>query len=72
MLSSISYYLHIDPTAYIAEEELDAPFLDARWNATQHGRVELVPRIIYQMWKSDTIPKKWEKISQHCRDMMPD
>lgn len=72
VLSSISYYLNIDPAAYITEEELDAPFDDSRWNATQHGKVERVPRIIHQTWKSETLPKKWTKISQHCRDIMPD
>ena len=72
VLSSISYYLNIDLAAYITEDELDAPFDDSRWNASQHGKVERVPRIIHQTWKSETLPKKWVKISQHCRDMMPD
>ena len=72
VLSSISYYLNIDPAAYISEDELDAPFNDSRWNASEHGKVERIPRIIHQTWKSETLPKKWEKISQHCRDMMPD
>ena len=72
VLSSISYYLNIEPAAYISEEEIGAPFDDSRWNASQHGRVERVPRIIHQTWKSETLPKKWQKISQHCRDIMPD
>ena len=72
VLSSISYYLNIDLAAYITEDELDAPFDDSRWNASQHGKVERVPRIIHQTWKSETLPKKWTKISQHCQDMMPD
>ena len=72
VLSSISYYLNIDPAAYITEDELNAPLDDARYNASQHGKVERIPRIIHQTWKSETLPKKWVKISQHCRDMMPD
>lgn len=72
VLSSISYYLAIDPAAYITEEELQIPFDDSRWNATEHSRVERIPRILHQTWKSETLPPKWTKISQHCRDIMPD
>ena len=72
VLSSISYYLNIDPAAYITEDELNAPLDDARYNASQHGKVERIPRIIHQTWKSETLPKKWTKISQHCQDIMPD
>lgn len=72
VLSSISYYLAIDNAAYLTEAELDAPDYDARWNATQHGKVERVPRIIHQTWKSETLPTEWTGISHACREMMPD
>ena len=72
VLSSVNYYVHIKPAAYIAEAELDAPFNLERWNATDHGKVERVPRIIHQTWKTETLPAKWAEVSEHCREMMPD
>lgn len=67
VLSSITYYLSIDPSAYLTELEVpnNGP---ARSNSTQ----ERIPRIIHQTWKTDIIPPKWKDISQGCRDMMPD
>lgn len=72
VLSSISYYLKIDTPAYITEQELDAPFSLDRWNATEHGKQERIPRILHQSWKSETLPPRWTSVSQGCRDMMPD
>lgn len=73
VLSSISYYLSIDAAAYLNEEEVAAPFNDTRpWNATEHDKVERIPRILHQTWKSETLPAKWADVSQGCRDMMPD
>ena len=72
VLSSITYYLAIDPRAYLSESEV--PVLDntTRWDAPAHGQVERIPRIIHQTWKSETLPPRWRGISQACRDMMPD
>ena len=72
VLSSVTYYLAIDPAAYLSE--LEVPILDntTRWNAAAHGKVERVQRIIHQTWKSETLPPRWRSISQACRDMMPD
>ncbi|CCM03152.1 uncharacterized protein FIBRA_05274 [Fibroporia radiculosa] len=73
VLSSISYYLAIGSKAYLTEVELDAPFnSSAPWNATEHGKIERIPRILHQTWKSETLPEKWANVSQGCRDMMPD
>jgi mannosyltransferase OCH1-like enzyme len=72
VLSSISYYLAIDNAAYLTEAELDAPDYNSRWNATLHGKVERIPRILHQTWKSETLPTEWLGISQACREMMPD
>lgn len=72
VLSSISYYLAIDPAAYITESELQSPLDDSTYNATAYQLVERIPRILHQTWKSETLPAKWTKISQHCRDIMPD
>lgn len=72
VLSTVSYYLHIDPGAYLTELDV-APFNDTvPWNATEHGKVDKIPRIIHQTWKSETLPSKWTNISQGCRDMNPD
>ncbi|CAA7259861.1 unnamed protein product [Cyclocybe aegerita] len=72
VLSSVTWYLAIAPAAYLSE--LEVPVLDnsTRWNATAHGQVERVQRIIHQTWKSETLPPRWRGISQACRDMMPD
>ncbi|KAI0347225.1 hypothetical protein BDW22DRAFT_1404840 [Trametopsis cervina] len=72
VLSSISYYLAIDPKAYITEQELGIFADDSTWNATENQATEHIPRILHQTWKSETLPVKWTKISQHCRDLMPD
>jgi mannosyltransferase OCH1-like enzyme len=72
VLSSVSYYLYIDPAAYLSNTEV--PVLDSvtRWNALEHGQVERIPRIIHQTWKSETLPVRWQNVSQGCREMMPD
>jgi mannosyltransferase OCH1-like enzyme len=72
VLSSVSYYLYIDPAAYLSN--IEVPVLDSgvRWNATEHGQVERIPRIIHQTWKSETLPVRWQNASQGCREMMPD
>lgn len=72
VLASFTYYLAIDNAAYLSEEELDAPDYDSRWNASQHGKIERIPRILHQTWKTDTLPIRWKGISDGCRDMMPD
>ncbi|KAI5125013.1 hypothetical protein M0805_007437 [Coniferiporia weirii] len=72
LLSSISFYLSIDNLAYLTEWEVGPVEDDAFWNATALGRVERIPRIIHQTWKSETLPDRWKGISQECRDMMPD
>jgi mannosyltransferase OCH1-like enzyme len=72
VLTSISYYLSINTAAYLSDWEV--PVLDntTRWNATEHGKFERIPRIIHQTWKSETLPTKWKGYSEACRNMMPD
>jgi hypothetical protein len=72
VLSSVTYYLAVDPAAYISESEV--PILDnnTRWNAAAHGKVQRIQRIIHQTWKTETLPARWRNISQACRHMMPD
>jgi len=72
VLSSVTYYLAINPHAYLTD--LEVPFLSntTRWNATEHGQIERIPRILHQTWKSETLPPRWKGISEACRDMMPD
>ncbi|KAL4076086.1 glycosyltransferase family 32 protein [Scleroderma citrinum] len=72
VLSSVTYYLAINAAAYLSE--LEVPVLDntTRWNASEHGMVERIPRILHQTWKSETLPPRWKGVSQACRDMMPD
>ena len=72
VLSSITYYLAIDPNAYLTE--LEVPFLGtgSHWNATEHNQIERIPRILHQTWKTDVLPARWKGISEACRKMMPD
>jgi inositol phosphorylceramide mannosyltransferase catalytic subunit len=72
VLSSISFYLSIDPKAYLTEAEVGFAEYDASYNATALGVKERIPRIIHQTWKSETLPDRWKDVSQQCRDMMPD
>ncbi|KAF8529045.1 nucleotide-diphospho-sugar transferase [Hysterangium stoloniferum] len=67
VLSTISFYLRIDLSAYITPEELT----DSSNNSTDH-RTEFIPRIIHQTWKTETLPDRWKGVSQSCRDLMPD
>jgi hypothetical protein len=72
VLSSVSYYLAINNAAYLTEFEVPALDSVTRWNATEHGQIERIPRILHQTWKTETLPTRWQGISQGCRDMMPD
>ncbi|KAJ7781118.1 glycosyltransferase family 32 protein [Mycena metata] len=72
VLTSVTYYLAIDPSAYLTELEVPASDSSTRWNASEHGQIERIPRILHQTWKTGTLPEKWKSISQECRDMMPD
>lgn len=64
VLSTVSFYLKIDPDAYLSEDELS---FDQYRNIS-----ERIPRILHQTWKTETLPDKWSGISQECRDLMPD
>lgn len=72
VLTSISIYLSIDTAAYLTEEEVGSIEDDINWNATAHNKVERIPRILHQTWKTETLPDRWKDISKQCRDMMPD
>lgn len=64
--------LAIDPPAYLSDEVLGWRENGSRWNATDHGLAERIPRIIHQTWRTSTLPDRWQGISQDCRNMMPD
>ncbi|KAG5639264.1 hypothetical protein H0H81_004925 [Sphagnurus paluster] len=72
VLSSVTYYLAISPNAYLSELEVPILANDTRWNATEHGQVERIPRILHQTWKTEVLPTRWKGISDACRAMMPD
>ncbi|GJJ07480.1 hypothetical protein Clacol_001682 [Clathrus columnatus] len=50
VLSTISFYLRIDLSAYVTEGELLS-------NGTSHIQTERIPRIIHQTWKTDSLPE---------------
>lgn len=67
VLSTVSFYLHIDVAAYITPGEVEA------WTSnTTTRRVGHIPRIIHQTWKTESLPERWKSVSQTCKDMMPD
>lgn len=70
VLSTVSFYLAIDPAAYITELELE-PYTGARFNDSTRPH-ERIPRILHQTWKSDTLPERWQAVSNQCRETMAD
>lgn len=71
VLSSVSYYLHIDRHAYLEDDEIFQleRFYDD--NKTTQAD-EKIPRIIHQTWKTDVLPDRWRIVAQGCKDLMPD
>ncbi|KAH8830448.1 MIPC synthase [Flagelloscypha sp. PMI_526] len=69
VLSSVSYYLAIDPSAILSELEVPYTPPNVRLNGTGHERI---PRILHQTWKTDVLPERWQPVSQTCKDLMPD
>jgi inositol phosphorylceramide mannosyltransferase catalytic subunit len=72
VLSSVTYYLAIDPSAYLSQFEVPILHGQDRWNASANGQVEKVPRILHQTWRTEKLPARWKGISEECRSMMPD
>lgn len=68
LLSSISYFLAIDPAAYILDQDVPEHSSSIAFNSTH----ERIPRIIHQTWKTDSLPFRWQGVSQACRAMMSD
>jgi mannosyltransferase OCH1-like enzyme len=72
VLSSVTYYLAIDPRAYLSDLEVPVLGNNTRWYPKDHNKTQYVPKIIHQTWKTETLPPRWQNLSQGCRDMMPD
>lgn len=72
VLSTVSYYLAIDDYAYLTESEVPVTDNITRWNPAEHGKIERIPRIIHQTWKTVDLPPRWKAHSLACRQMMPD
>ncbi|CAE6396027.1 unnamed protein product [Rhizoctonia solani] len=70
VLSSVSVFFKVPSPAFIYENEVP---VDA-WtgNVTDAPKTEVIPRIIHQTWKTETLPERWQAVSKTCRDMMPD
>ncbi|KAG1755586.1 glycosyltransferase family 32 protein [Suillus lakei] len=58
--------------AYLSDREVPVLGNTTRWNATEHGKLERIPRILHQTWKSETLPADWKRLSVACQNMMPD
>lgn len=59
----VAYYV------YVAWAPLDAPF--AELSDTGRG-TSRIPKIIHQVWKTDTIPDRWKEPADMVRRMNPD
>ncbi|KAH7105503.1 nucleotide-diphospho-sugar transferase [Auriculariales sp. MPI-PUGE-AT-0066] len=69
VLSTVSFYLAIDPKAYLSEAEVHRA---AQQLNTSDARPERIPRILHQTWRTEDLGERWGPISQRCREMMPD
>lgn len=67
VLSTTKAYLHIEDWAYITEDEV--PYSAGKTNGSAE---DIVPRILHQTWKTETLPEQWADASVQCREMMPD
>ena len=70
VLSSVSLFLKVPSLAFIYEDEVPANAWTG--NLTDAPKAEVIPRLIHQTWKTDTLPERWQSVSKTCRDMMPD
>lgn len=71
VLSTVSYYLAIEDDAYLTETDLSLESATIK-DANQQRRVERIPRILHQTWKTVDLPPTWKAHSLACREMMPD
>ena len=69
VLSTVSYHLAINPTAYLTE--IEVPPNAGPDNSIEAQAREKVPRIIHQTWKTDVLPDRWKAVSETCRKLMP-
>lgn len=78
VLSSTTYYLAINKNAYIDEQEFNSPSNYSNWIHTgvqsppPNAKVERIPRIIHQTWKTETLPDRWKSLAEGCKDLHPD
>ncbi|KAF8318206.1 glycosyltransferase family 32 protein, partial [Clavulina sp. PMI_390] len=70
VLSTVSYYLAIDASAYLTDDEV--PPSAGAVTANSSRALERIPRIIHQTWKTDTLPERWKAVSKTCTSIMPD
>ncbi|KAF8339152.1 uncharacterized protein EI90DRAFT_3118238 [Cantharellus anzutake] len=70
VLSTVSYHLAIDPTAYLTD--IEVPPSAGADNSIEALEKERIPRIIHQTWKTDVLPDRWNAVSNTCRKLMPD
>ncbi|EPX73571.1 mannosyltransferase [Schizosaccharomyces octosporus yFS286] len=42
------------------------------WLPNVSGQEPLIPKIIHQTWKTDTVPEKWKAAQESCRVMHPE
>ncbi|KAK9459708.1 nucleotide-diphospho-sugar transferase [Lipomyces oligophaga] len=52
--------------------EFEVPVLDAVTGNYSTSQPQLIPKIIHQTWKNETVPEKWKASQASCLEMHPD
>lgn len=55
-----------------ADDAIRRPDLPAANSSLLETRPQLIPKIIHQTYKNDSVPEIWRAASQSCRDLHPD
>jgi mannosyltransferase OCH1-like enzyme len=76
VLSFVQVYFGVDERDQISLEEVDywqhANVLPFGSTPSNGSKVEKVPRIVHQTWKTVNIPEKWIHIRERCMAMNPE
>lgn len=77
VLSAVSWYLAIHPTAYLTEPNLFTvqrhdPVLNNDTTTPHPHPNEKIPRILHQTWREEILPERWRGVSEGCKNLMPD
>ena len=55
-----------------ADDAIRRPDLPAANSSLLESRPQLIPKIIHQTYKNESIPEIWQVAAQSCKDLHPD